>query len=386
MSSATPTRHGQIRSPRHGGLPVGRGPVRWQHPVLAALVALVVGTAATGAGAGIGVRYLQKTGLTATTVIGFALLATGLMLLGYAGVVAWRGLHRWWRLVLVPATLLVLVVAFAVSLSVAATVVPPTELGSSTPADQGLPYREVGFTTGDGVRLSGWFVPSRNGAAVVVMHGAGSTRTATLAQAGVLGRHGYGLLIVDARGHGRSGGRGMDFGWYGDPDTTAALGYLVRRPGVDPDRIGVLGLSMGGEEAVGAAAADPRIRAVVAEGVTARTAADRDTWLPGGVAGAITRGFDAMTYGFTDLLTPARPPTTLRTAVGSATGTSFLLVTAGAEPDEKLAAEALQGAAPERVDVWTVPDAAHTGGLAAAPVQWRQRVLAFLDQALGTRD
>ncbi len=37
--------------------------------------------------------------------------------------------------------------------------------------------------------------------------------------------------------------------------------------------------------------------------------------------------------------------------------------------------------APERVDVWTVPDAAHTGGLAAAPVQWRQRVLAFLDQA-----
>ncbi|WP_130511824.1 serine aminopeptidase domain-containing protein [Krasilnikovia cinnamomea] len=71
---------------------------------------------------------------------------------------------------------------------------------------------DVIMSTSDGARLSGWYVPVVNGAALVLRHGAGSTRTDTLPQAAVLARHGYGLLLVDARGHGHSGGRGMDLG------------------------------------------------------------------------------------------------------------------------------------------------------------------------------
>ena len=44
---------------------------------------------------------------------------------------------------------------------------------------------------------------------------------------------------------------------------------------MDPSRIGVLGESMGGEEAIGAMEADPRLRVAVAEGTTNRTAEDR---------------------------------------------------------------------------------------------------------------
>ena len=40
-------------------------------------------------------------------------------------------------------------------------------------------------------------------------------------------------------------------------DVTAAVTYLQHQPDVDANRIGVLGLSMGGEQAIGAAAADP---------------------------------------------------------------------------------------------------------------------------------
>ena len=94
----------------------------------------------------------------------------------------------------------------------------------------------------------------------------------------VLARHGYGVLLYDARGMGRSGGRAMDFGWYGDRDVAAAVSFLASRPEVDPTKIGAVGLSMGGEEAVGAAALDQRIRAVVGEGVTNRTDADKG-WL-----------------------------------------------------------------------------------------------------------
>jgi hypothetical protein len=70
---------------------------------------------------------------------------------------------------------------------------------------------------------------------------------------------------------------------------------LQRQADVDPDRIGVLGLSMGGEDAIGAA--DPAIRAVVAEGATHRTAADKAGYLPGGITGTIQRGMDRLTYG-----------------------------------------------------------------------------------------
>jgi hypothetical protein len=44
----------------------------------------------------------------------------------------------------------------------------------------------------------------------MLLPGAGSTRTAVLAQAAVLARHGYGAILVDTRGHGRSGGHAMD--------------------------------------------------------------------------------------------------------------------------------------------------------------------------------
>ena len=87
------------------------------------------------------------------------------------------------------------------------TNVPPIGLGSRTPADRGVAYEDVTFVTADGVRLSAWYVPSRNGAAVVLRHGATSTRVDTLDEAVVLAEHGYGVLATDARGHGDTRGR-----------------------------------------------------------------------------------------------------------------------------------------------------------------------------------
>jgi pimeloyl-ACP methyl ester carboxylesterase len=357
-------------------------PHRPQHPKLAAAIAAVVGVCAAPVGAGLGIRNAIKAGPIGTSVVGLGLLTVGLTLLVFAVVTGWRATHRWQRLWFLPMATVALLVAWPVAEGTMLGYAPRTGLGSATPADRGLGYSDVSFGTSDGVRLAAWYLPSRNGAAIVTLPGSGSNRTATLGQATVLARHGYGVLMVDPRGQGRSGGRAMDAGWYGDRDVTAAVTFLQHRPDVDPNRIGVLGLSMGGEEAIGAAAADPAIRAVVAEGATHRTAADKAGYLPGGITGAIQRGMDRITYGVAGLFTSAPEPITLHAAIARATSTPFLIIAAQNGVDETEAAAYLRTAAPDRVETWTVPGASHTHGLTTTPAEWRARVTTFFDAAL----
>ena len=336
-------------------------------------------------GVGIGLPHLAKTGLTLASVVGLAALVVGLALMVVGARMLLRG-RRWWVVVL---TVLALVVVTALTLltvgqALAATTVPPTSLGAATPADKGLEYQEVTTTTADGVTLSAWYIPSTNAAAVVLRHGAGSTRTDTLEQAAVLAEQGYGVLMMDARGHGLSAGRAMDFGWYGDQDILAGVDFLTSQADVDPSRIAAVGLSMGGEEAIGAAAADPRIRAVVAEGASQRMPADKQ-WLSEvyGAAGTVQEQLDKVTYGVTDLLTPADPPTPLRRAAELAAPRPMLLIAGGDVPDEEQAAASIQAGSPGSVTLWVVPGAGHIAGLRTDPERWREQVTSFLDEALG---
>jgi uncharacterized protein len=355
-----------------------RGPA-W----LCGLIAFFAGSVATATGAGIGLPHLGKVGWSAVTLAGLATLGAGVVLLVVGAGMTLHRTRRWWRLLVAPALLAVVYVSLWSGIqAVAATNVPRTAVGSTTPADRGLAYQDVEFLTPDGVRLSGWYLPSTNRAAIALLHGAGSTRSDVLAHAAVVARRGYGVLLFDARGHGRSGGRAMDFGWYGDRDIAGSVSFLQSRADVDSHRIGAVGLSMGGEEAIGAAAANPGIHAVVAEGATNRIAADKaflqDVY---GVSGWIQQRIDALTTACTDRLTDADLPITLRAAASAVSPRPVLLITAGNAPDEAHAARYMQrGNA--NVQVWEVPNTGHTKGLNTHPEQWEQRVITFLASAL----
>jgi uncharacterized protein len=99
----------------------------------------------------------------------------------------------------------------------------------------------------------------------------------------------------------------MDFGWWGDRDLAAAVSFLARQPGIRAGKIGVLGESMGGEQALAAAGSDPRIRAVVAEGAEGQQLADRG-WRPHDITGIIDRGMEWMQYTAAGLLSGAPRP------------------------------------------------------------------------------
>jgi len=138
---------------------------------------------------------------------------------------------------------------------------------------EGEKLEEVSFEA-QGSTLRGWFIPSSNGAAVLLVHGTDADRTQLAPEAEMLARHGYGVLLFDWPGHGESGGAVT---W--DANERAALGaaldFASRAPGIDPDRIGVFAFSMGSMIAIQVAARDRRVAALVVEG----TFADADDQL-----------------------------------------------------------------------------------------------------------
>ena len=346
------------------------------------VTALALGIAGTAAGAGAGSAHLAKAGLDAGAVLAAVVLAAGVVLLVWGAAMLVRTTPGWWRLLAIPAALVLLeFVLLPLTVAVNVTNRPPGPLGPATPARYGLGYQDVAFRTADGVRLSAWYIPPRNGAAVVLLPGAGSTRSAVLGQAAVLARHGYGALLADTRGHGRSGGHTMDFGWWGDRDLAAAVSFLDRQSGVRAGKIAVLGESMGGEQALAAAGSDPRIRAVVAEGATGQQLADHG-WRPHDATGVIDRGMEWVMYTAAGLISGAPQPMSIPDAIRAAGGRPMLIIAAGSVADEPAAARWFRAASPATVQVWVVPHAGHTQGVATAPRAWEAHVTGFLDAAL----
>lgn len=122
---------------------------------------------------------------------------------------------------------------------------------------------DVRLRTSDGLELRGWYVPSRNRAAVVLAHGLSQTRADMLPEARVLRDAGYGVLLFDLRAHGESQGESSTWGDLERRDIRAALAFVRARPDVDPARVGAVGFSIGSAAVAEVAAEDPRVAAVV---------------------------------------------------------------------------------------------------------------------------
>ena len=134
-----------------------------------------------------------------------------------------------------------------------------------TPADLGLPYESM-LIESDGVALPAWFIPARGGErgpGVVLVHGWESARDRTLPLAMFLHAAGFHCLTFDVRGNGENPPEALPLtaGEFGQ-DSLAAFHALIEQPEVSVGAI--VGHSMGGIGSILAAAADPRVAAVVA--------------------------------------------------------------------------------------------------------------------------
>lgn len=136
-----------------------------------------------------------------------------------------------------------------------------------TPANHGLRFEEVTFTSGDGTRLSGWFIPAVGTAkgTVIHFHGNAENMTSHFGFVSWLPAAEFNLFVFDYRGYGKSAGRPNKRGVY--EDSLAALAYVRSRKDIDHNRLLFLGQSLGGTQAIVSAANADRqgIRAVVSD-------------------------------------------------------------------------------------------------------------------------
>ena len=259
---------------------------------------------------------------------------------------------------------------------------PERHLPDATPAVYGIQYEDVGLVTEDGLHLVAWYVPSANGATIVMIHGLHGQRGGDLELARDLVARGYGLFLPDLRAHGESEGTTTSLGLYEVRDIRAAVNYLKGRSDVDPERLGVYGASLGGSVAIMSAAELPELKAVAVDSSFASLA-----WL---VQNQFSKLEGVPTWlgpvvlamgGLQARMNPADVAPVDR--IGRISPRPVLIM--HGDLDEKFLpdnARLLASAAGEPKELWIGPGVRHTRLYATDPAAYVERVAGFFDRAL----
>jgi uncharacterized protein len=121
----------------------------------------------------------------------------------------------------------------------------PTRELTATPARAGLDYQTVTLQTGDGVRLSAWFIPHpAPRATLLFFHGNAGNLSHRLESIRLFHDLDIAVFIIDYRGYGQSEGSPTEAGTY--RDAAAAWHYLVDERHIAPQEIVIFGRSLGG--------------------------------------------------------------------------------------------------------------------------------------------
>jgi uncharacterized protein len=249
---------------------------------------------------------------------------------------------------------------------------------TSTPVDRGLEYEAITFNSTDGIPLAGWYIPTQNGAVVIIVHGFLSNRTDMLDQAEALAKAGFGVLLYDMRAHGESADAMFTRGWSEVNDLLGAVSYLQSRSDTSHDPIGVFGFSIGGQVAIRTAALTDKIKAVAADGASTSMFGDEvqrttlSEWL----------NFPAiwMYYQQLALFTGTQASAVLD-VIGAIAPRPLLLISTGSDFEQRQIRQYFKAAGEPKMS-WEIPEAGHGGGFAARPDEYGSRIVEFFHKAL----
>lgn len=257
----------------------------------------------------------------------------------------------------------------------------------TSPADYGLAYEDVSFTSRDGLMLRGWFIPANPARGTIIFcHGHGGSMDPDVIYAPWFHDAGFNVLMFNFRAHGHSEGARVSMGYFERRDLLGAVDYLQRRGVAE---VGVLGFSLGGAVAITTAAQCQAIRAVVSDGGFARLESALLGWgrerrknVPHGLALPLARLVITVTGWRLGACLPAADPIRW---VGQIAPRPLLFIHGDLDPYVPVAdIEALYAAAGEPKELWRVPEAGHREVDRHRPAEYRERVIGFFERYLAS--
>jgi uncharacterized protein len=241
-------------------------------------------------------------------------------------------------------------------------------------------YEVVNFESRDGVALAGWYSPGTNRKAVILVHGLGASKAALLEHAVPFKTAGFGILMIDLRAHGESGGDICNFGTMEALDVLGGIDYLIACPDVDHDKIGAVGISIGAQAVLRAAVRTHTIRAIILDGLGPAILDDhggRPTtlrrWINYPLNWFMYRLGDFMrneveTVGVLDIIRRIAPRPLMLISTGTRAERYFnrLFFDRAANPKK----------------LWEIESARHAAGLYFEPQEYPAKMIQFFDKAL----
>jgi pimeloyl-ACP methyl ester carboxylesterase len=225
--------------------------------------------------------------------------------------------------------------------------------------------------------IRGWYAPTKNGAAIVLVHGTGGNRMGTLTEARILAQAGYGVLLFDWPGCGESTGN-TTWGAGDRAALEAALDFAEKQEHVLSGGLGVFGFSMGTLVATQVAATDQRVRALFITGAFGDP--DRALSFQFSRLGLLTERPAVWAAHLAGMDLDGRRPQDVARFISPRP-----IYIVGGSADDIIPpsnARALYDAAREPKTIWIVDGAHHGEYAAVAGDEYAKRLVGFFDRAL----
>lgn len=303
-----------------------------------------------------------------------------------------RALVRWCAIIYLAVAILVL---FGLGPYLAAWAIahsgtrPQDRSLKDTPARHGVTYEDVAFDARDGLKLSGWFIaPTSRNVILICTHGLFRNRIEMLERIIPVARAGYGALLYDTRSHGSSDPGLVSLGYHERNDVLGAMEYVKRRyqDSADHPKIVLMGVSMGADSTLGAAAESKDYAAIVLDSpfLNIRETVARHSWLLLKLPGF---PFDSL-FLFWLERTAKFDPARMNAEKALARTQPVPLLIIASEGDNRMgtvAARKLHDEARSRLKILKVygKEVGHGAAARLYPGQYSSLILQFLEVALG---
>jgi pimeloyl-ACP methyl ester carboxylesterase len=257
----------------------------------------------------------------------------------------------------------------------------PSRRFSFLPPDD-VEFKTISFKSRDGLTLSGRFIPTRNHATILLVHGLGTSSSNMTALARLLVQAGFGVFAIDLRAHGNSEGDTSTYGLREADDVAGAVDFLIKRIDVHGDKIGAFGISLGAQAVLRGALKTDKIRALALDGLGPSNLSDH-----GGRPKSLIRWLNYPLnwayYLIYQFMIGGRDKGVLE-VIGEIAPRPTLFIAAG-EKDMYFSRLFFQ-AAGEPKEILEFPQTQHAGGLVQNPEEYMRRLTSFFEKSLHVKD